>query len=79
MAGTSFMLEGRTPYEAILGNTPDISSVYEFDFYEPVWYYEATPQFPEPKHLMARWLGEAHTVGQAMCYYVLPKSGIPIA
>jgi len=35
-------------------------------------------QFPEPKHDMARWLGEAHNVGQAVDYYLLPKSGIPI-
>jgi hypothetical protein len=78
-SGTAFQLEGRTPYEAILGDTPDISSLIDYDFYEPVWYYCETNTFPEPKRLLARWLGEAHKVGQAMCYYILPASGIPVA
>lgn len=33
-------MEGRTPYEAIYGHTPDISSLCDFDFYEPVWFYD---------------------------------------
>jgi hypothetical protein len=28
---------------------------------------------------LARWIGIAHRVGQAMCYWLLPKSGIPVA
>jgi hypothetical protein len=75
----NFMLEGRTPYEIVLGTTPDISSLIDYDFYEPVWYYDEVSTFPAPKRLLARWLGEAHSVGQAMCYYILPPSGIPIA
>jgi hypothetical protein len=39
------MLGGQTPY----GDTPDISSISDFDFYEPIWYYEEMSQFPEPK------------------------------
>jgi len=39
-ASNSFALEGRTPYEAIYGHTPDISSLCDFDFYEPVWFYD---------------------------------------
>jgi len=77
-ASNSFALEGRTPYEVVMGHTPDISSLAEFDFYEPVWYYESN-NFPEPKRLISRWLGEANNIGQAMCYFILPKSGIPIA
>jgi hypothetical protein len=60
-----------------MGDTPDISSLSEFDFYEPVWYYEPG-DFPEPKWHLARWLGEAMNIGQAMCYYILPASGVPI-
>lgn len=78
-SSTLFALEGHTPYEVVTGNNPDISSLIDFDFYEPVWYYDEHQQFPEPKRLIARWLGEAHNVGQAMCYYILPASGIPIA
>jgi hypothetical protein len=77
-AHASFELDGRTPYEVVMGDTPDISSLMDYDFYEPVWYYDETSQFPEPKRKMARWLGEAHNVGQAMNYFILPQSGIPI-
>jgi len=28
---------------------------------------------------MACWIGVAHWVGQAMCYWILPSSGIPTA
>jgi hypothetical protein len=73
-----YSMEGRTPYEAIYGHTPDISSLCEFDFYVPIWYYEHNA-FPEDKRVMGRWLGEAHKIGQALCYWVLPSTGVPIA
>jgi hypothetical protein len=77
-ASNAFSTEGRTPWEVVLGRTPDISSLAEYDFYEPVWYYDAE-DFPEPRRHLGRWLGEATHIGQAMCYYILPISGVPIA
>ena len=73
-----FQLHGRTPIEALTGNTPDISEFLEFDWYQPVWIYDSAP-FPEQRRNIGRWLGIAHRVGQAMCYWVLPQSGVPIA
>jgi len=78
LARTLPQLHGRTPWEKITGNTPDISEFLEFQWYEPIWYYEPTA-FPEERHLIARWIGVAHRVGQAMCYWILPVSGVPIA
>ena len=74
-----FSLEGRTPYEAIHGHTPDISSLANFNFYEPVWYYDQVAEYPKPKRKLGRWLGEAYNIGQVMCYWVVPKSGVPLA
>ena len=71
-------LHGRTPYEVLTGNTPDISEYLEFSWYQPIWYYEPEV-FPEQSKTLARWIGIAHRVGQAMCYWVLPSSGVPIA
>ena len=71
-------LHGRTPYEIVTGNTPDISEWLEFEWYQPVWYYDSH-SFPGDKRLVGRWLGVAHRVGQAMCYWILPPSGHPIA
>jgi hypothetical protein len=45
-------MEGRTPWEVVLGRTPDISTLAEYDFYEPVWYYD-TEDFPELKRRLA--------------------------
>lgn len=77
-ASNLYALEDRTPYEAVMGDTPDISSLIGFDFYDPVWYYEQTAAFPEPKRLMGRWLGEAQDFGQAMCYWLLSENASPI-
>lgn len=71
-------LKGRTPYEILTGNTPDLSEYLEFSWYQPIWYYEPDV-FPRQTKNIARWLGIAHRVGQAMCYWILPSSGIPIA
>ncbi len=71
-------LHGRTPYEILTGNTPDISEFLEFSWYQPIWYYEPSA-FPNQERLLARWIGIAHRVGQAMCYWILPHTGIPIA
>jgi hypothetical protein len=48
-AGIFYALEDRTPYEATIGDTPDISSLLFFNFYDPIWYYNETTSFPEPK------------------------------
>jgi hypothetical protein len=71
-------LKGRTPHEILTGNTPDISEFLEFSWYEPIWYFEPEP-FPQQTRKMARWIGVAHRVGQAMYYWLLPPTGIPIA
>jgi hypothetical protein len=65
-------LRNRTarPLPQLNGRTPG--------WYQLVWYYE--PQvFPNQTRLPARWSGVAHRVGQAMCYWLLPESGVPIA
>jgi len=71
-------LHGRTPHEVLTGNTPDISEFLEFEWYQPIWYYDPEP-FPEQRRKLARWIGIAHRVGQALCYWILPESGRPLA
>jgi hypothetical protein len=73
-----YSLHGRTPFELLTGNTPDILEYISFSWYQPVWYYDST-SFPEPTRHLGRWIGVAHNIGQAMCFLVLPSSGIPIA
>lgn len=73
-----FAVHGRTPYEIVTGNTPDITEYTEFAWYEAVIYYEDAI-FPNPKEHIGRWLGVAHRVGQALCYWILNKSGKVLA
>jgi hypothetical protein len=73
-----YNLQGRTPYELVTGNTPDISQYTDFAWYDNVWYFDQEAAFPENRKKLAKWLGVAHTVGQALCYYLLPPSGKPI-
>jgi hypothetical protein len=67
-------MEGPTPWEVVHGYTPDISSLAEFDFYKPLWYYDSG-DIPKPNRHLDRWLGEATHIGQAMCYHVAPIFG----
>ena len=73
-----YSLHGRTSYELVTGDTPDISEYVEFEWYQPIWYYEANA-FPEERRKLGRWIGVAHRIGQAMCYWIIPESGVPIA
>ena len=63
-----FDLNGRTPFETVLGYTPDISELVEFSWFQWVWYHD--PVHPERDNL-GRWLGPAHNVGQGLAYYIL--------
>ena len=63
-----FDLNGRTPFETVLGFTPDISELVEFGWYQWVWYHD--PVHPERDNL-GRWLGPAHNIGQGLAYYIL--------
>ena len=73
-----YQLHGRTPLEALTGNMPDISEFLEFKWYQPIWIFDPSV-FPDQQKKIGRWIGVAHRVGQAMCYWVLPPSSIPIA
>lgn len=66
----------RTPLESITGITPDISEWLDFNIYD--WCYFRTNGGLAQREL-GRWLGVSHRVGQAMTYWILPKSGIPIS
>ena len=67
-ATTIFDLNGRTPFETVLGFTPDISELVEFKWFDWVWYHD--PVDSDKDHL-GRWLGPAHNIGQGLAYYIL--------
>ena len=72
-------LNGFTAEERIHARTPDISAYAMFDWYQPVWYIDPVENGVDPRRKLGRWIGVAEHFGAPMCYFVLPKSGRPIA
>jgi hypothetical protein len=65
-------------HEVVTSNTPDILEYVEFRWYQPIFYLDDAP-FPNPKRIIGRWVGVAHGVGQAICYWILTDTGNVIA
>ena len=71
---------GRTGYEMVTGQTPDISEFLDFDFYDLVWYHvDQHASTGQQNRKLARWVGIAHKIGSALCYWLIPVSGKPVA
>ena len=65
-------LNWRTPMECLTGNTPDISVILRFTFWEPVFYPNHESHFPSAsRELRGRIVGFSETVGHALTYKVL--------
>ena len=71
------MKHGRTGFEMITGDTPDISEWVDFSFYDWVWYWHSPNSEDNPR--LGRWIGVSHRVGSALCYWILPASGRVLA
>jgi hypothetical protein len=68
---------GRSPIETVTGDTPDISELLEFDFYQFVKYRNQNDKDNPIK--LGRWLGIAHEVGSALTFWILKPNGKIIA
>ncbi len=64
-ASNNINLSGRTPHELVMGYTPNISELVEFDWYQWVWFND--PVSPRRTQL-DRWLGPAHNAGKDLAY-----------
>jgi hypothetical protein len=69
-------LQGRTPLEAITGETPNISEYLDFGFYDLVW-SKNDAGIGETE--LGRFLDVSHSVGSLMGYHILPILGIPVS
>ena len=67
-------LNWRTPFECCKGETPDISPLYQFAFFEKVRYATANSniQFPENKDNPGIYLGVSWNVGDLLTYKIQP-------
>jgi hypothetical protein len=69
--------DGRTGYEEVTGNTPDISEWLDFEFYDLVWWLDrpTKPSITMVQRCLARWLGILYRVGSDLCFWLITESG----
>ena len=64
----------RTPTEWLLGYTPDISVLLQFEFWEPVYYAKYDAKFPaDSSECLGRLVGIAENVGHSMTFKILTE------
>ena len=63
--------DGIPGLEKILGERVDITEYLDFSFWDRVWFWDD----PDEPPCIGRWLGVAHRVGSALCYYVIKSNG----
>jgi hypothetical protein len=54
------------------GETPEITELLQFEWYELVWYHDPG-SFPEQKRKLGCWVGIAEGVGQKLTYWILTE------
>ena len=67
----------RTGIERLTGDSIDISDWVDFEFYDLVWYWDTRDV--EDKKSIGRWLGVAHNIGSALCYWIATDKGTILA
>ena len=73
-------LNGRTPIEAVTGETPDISEYVDFDFYDLVCYHTGHhPNVSKDYQTLGLWMRVVRMVGSDMSYWIMSISGQPVA
>jgi hypothetical protein len=65
-------LNGQVPDEHMKGETPEITELLQFEWYELVWYHDPG-SFPEQKRKLGCWVGIAEGVGQKLTYWILTE------
>jgi hypothetical protein len=69
-------LGNRTPIEWLLGYTPDITVLLQFQLWEPVYYAKYDAKFPaDSTESLGQFVGIAESVGHAMTFKILTEEG----
>ena len=67
------LLQWNTPDQVAGGDTPDISHILMFYWFEPVLYLDPTASFPESKEKPGYFVGFAHNVGDFLTFKILKE------
>ena len=74
-AKDAFKQKGTNYHSATIGNTGDISNIYQFKWYEWVYSTDEISSFPSSKEELGRCLGRAKGEGNEMAQWVLVSTG----
>jgi len=67
---------GRTAYEEVTGQTPDISEWTDFEMWDLVWFWDqAKVDLGVDNRRLGRWLGVSHHVGSDLSYWIITNNG----
>ena len=64
-------LNWKTPIEVATGNTPDISNLLQFHWYQKVYYLDPRSKYPNPREKLGHYVGVTENVGDTLIYKVL--------
>ena len=67
------LLQWNTPDQVAGGDTPDISHILMFYWFEPVLYLDPAISFPESKEMPGYFVGFAHNVGDFLTFKILKE------
>ena len=70
-----YCLEGQVPDTVMSGQTGDIISLCEFEWFEWVMFFQPKETYPDDKMFIGRWLGPEIDVGTAITYNILRPDG----
>ena len=73
----NYHLGDTTPQCLLTGDTPDISHLVEFAFYDFVWFWDPGQTTIEKRRL-GKYMGSTRDVGEVMCANVLTDKGMVI-
>ena len=59
----------------MFGEEGEISNIYQFGWYEWVYFWETTAKFPFPVYVLGRCLGPSKNEGTKMTQWVLKRNG----
>ncbi len=68
-------LHGQVPNTVMTRQTPDISNLYEYEWFQWVMYYDPPRSYPDDKIQLGRYLGPAIDVSSSMTYKILRSNG----
>ena len=74
-AHTAYELQGEVSETIMIGQTADISNIYEYDWYEWVMFLDNVTSYPEDRRTLGRYLGPRIDVGSSLCYNILKADG----